>query len=414
MYSNTLPGHCRYSCASNAQWDGSRCIISVPKPAPVDGGWSDWSACSKVCGGGTQTRTCTNPAPANGGANCEGSSSQACNTQACIAGACGTVGTGQVRSLQPLSGLCSTTYGTLLGVTESPDKTQWIWACKGNNDASGTDDTYCYVYKQGVCGSPGNQYTLSSTSSGLCNFGSVIEFSPTTSGWTWKCKGSVSGTESGTCLTRKKVDGGWSGWSACSVSCGGGTRTRACTNPTPANGGAMCSEVSSEACNTQPCSVPCTSNDFDCTYGTCRLDGTQTVSCTKKTTSTCSGGYTPSTSRSCERDCTSDDWTCTATSACSSAGMQTVSCYKKTDTIRVCTGSAPTSQTCTRACAAGDFDCTYGTCRLDGKQSVSCTKKTTSTCSGGYSPPSSQSCTPPPINAGLGTPVLVPASPPAS
>ena len=33
---------------------------------PVDGGWSsygDWSACSAVCGGGTQTRTktCTNP-----------------------------------------------------------------------------------------------------------------------------------------------------------------------------------------------------------------------------------------------------------------------------------------------------------------------------------------------------------------
>jgi len=52
-------------------------------PAPVNGGWSSWSACTKACGGGTQTRTCTNPAPAYGGADCSGSSSQSCNTGAC-------------------------------------------------------------------------------------------------------------------------------------------------------------------------------------------------------------------------------------------------------------------------------------------------------------------------------------------
>ena len=62
--------------------------------SPVNGGWSSWSSwgsCSATCGGGTQsrTRTCTNPVPANGGANCSGSSSanQSCNTQTCpIAG----------------------------------------------------------------------------------------------------------------------------------------------------------------------------------------------------------------------------------------------------------------------------------------------------------------------------------------
>ncbi|HWQ59671.1 MAG TPA: thrombospondin type-1 domain-containing protein, partial [Candidatus Fimivivens sp.] len=52
-------------------------------PAPVSGNWSDWSACSASCGGGIQTRTCTNPAPANGGADCVGSATQACNTQSC-------------------------------------------------------------------------------------------------------------------------------------------------------------------------------------------------------------------------------------------------------------------------------------------------------------------------------------------
>lgn len=49
----------------------------------VNGGWSAWSACSAACGDGTQTRTCTNPAPANGGAACTGLSTQTCNTGAC-------------------------------------------------------------------------------------------------------------------------------------------------------------------------------------------------------------------------------------------------------------------------------------------------------------------------------------------
>ena len=45
--------------------------------------WSKWRPCSKTCGTGTQTRTCTNPAPANGGAQCSGESSQDCNPQEC-------------------------------------------------------------------------------------------------------------------------------------------------------------------------------------------------------------------------------------------------------------------------------------------------------------------------------------------
>jgi len=49
----------------------------------VDGGWSDWSACSESCGGGSQNRTCTNPAPSNGGSICTGDHTQSCNTQDC-------------------------------------------------------------------------------------------------------------------------------------------------------------------------------------------------------------------------------------------------------------------------------------------------------------------------------------------
>ena len=56
----------------------------------VDGGWTGfgaWSHCSAECGGGNQTRSrsCSNPAPAFGGADCVGSTqeSQECNTQPC-------------------------------------------------------------------------------------------------------------------------------------------------------------------------------------------------------------------------------------------------------------------------------------------------------------------------------------------
>lgn len=59
-----------------------------PGPSPVNGGWSAWSSCSvTACGStGTQTRTCTNPTPANGGANCSGPSTQACSTVSCPSG----------------------------------------------------------------------------------------------------------------------------------------------------------------------------------------------------------------------------------------------------------------------------------------------------------------------------------------
>ena len=59
-------------------------------PCPVDGGWTEfgaWSTCSATCGGGSQSRqrTCTNPAPQNGGLDCQGEAEEvrSCNTQSC-------------------------------------------------------------------------------------------------------------------------------------------------------------------------------------------------------------------------------------------------------------------------------------------------------------------------------------------
>ena len=57
---------------------------------PVNGQWSQWTPdqpCSMECGGGIQTRsrTCTEPAPANDGLDCEGEATdcQTCGTDPC-------------------------------------------------------------------------------------------------------------------------------------------------------------------------------------------------------------------------------------------------------------------------------------------------------------------------------------------
>lgn len=66
------------NCAIDTFWNGSSCENNS-----INGGWSDWSNCSVSCGGGTKIRTCTNPVPLDGGANCVGNSLESCNIQAC-------------------------------------------------------------------------------------------------------------------------------------------------------------------------------------------------------------------------------------------------------------------------------------------------------------------------------------------
>lgn len=72
-------------CNDNFSFSLQNCISGSANP-PIDGGWSPWSSVGPCCDfERIMTRTCTNPAPAFGGADCEGSDQvvQECTNNDC-------------------------------------------------------------------------------------------------------------------------------------------------------------------------------------------------------------------------------------------------------------------------------------------------------------------------------------------
>ena len=201
----------------------------------INGGWSDWSTCSASCGGGTQTRSCTNPFPANGGTGCVGDATQSCNTQACPVNGGWTNWSG-----------CSETCGggTRTRSCDNPTPAYGGAYCVGDASES------CNTQACPVNGGWSDWSTCSAWCGGGTQTRSCTNPFPVNGGT--GCVGDA--TQS--CNTQAcPVNGGWTNWSGCSETCGGGTRTRSCDNPTPAYGGAYCVGDASESCNTQACPV---------------------------------------------------------------------------------------------------------------------------------------------------------------
>ncbi|XP_045184213.2 thrombospondin-2-like [Mercenaria mercenaria] len=173
----------------------------------VDGNWADWSpwsTCDVTCQNGTQTRTrtCTNPAPAYGGLDCVGNSTdfKICYTGKLCPVHGGWSGWGQWES-------CPVTCGTGIETRHR--------SC--SNPYPDRVGDHCFG----------------------------------------------EGMDVRLCMPGPCANGGWSGWgtwSSCSLTCGGGlkSRSRNCTNPRPSLAGRPCygdpSHVTS--CNSNPCPTP--------------------------------------------------------------------------------------------------------------------------------------------------------------
>ncbi|XP_019643716.1 PREDICTED: coadhesin-like [Branchiostoma belcheri] len=206
---------------------------------PVNGGWTiwgAWSSCSVTCGVGTETRdrTCTNPAPENGGAECDGAAQE---TRSCDTGlSC----PGNSNYIPCSFALC---MGTISRVYIPPTKQAQL-------------QLICLHVVDGGWSSWGGWSSCSVT----CGSGSQSRHrtctNPAPAYGGANCAGSAQETRqcnAGSC----PVNGGWTiwgAWTGCSVTCGVGTETRdrTCTNPAPENGGAECDGAAQEtrSCDT--------------------------------------------------------------------------------------------------------------------------------------------------------------------
>merc|ERR1712226_217434 len=221
---NPEPANGGQQCTDNGseETDSRSCFAGN---CPVDGQWGDWTgwdSCSVTCGGGTQQRTrqCNDPAPANNGAQCQGSSSdtQSCNTNTCpnnVTPAPTPGSWGQWGDWGQCSESCGQGSRSRSRVCDSPPPAPGGQDCVGGD----TDTEGCF-----------------------------LQDCPVNGNW-----------------------GGWEGWSACSATCGDGvqSRRRYCDSPSPSGGGQFCpgDDRSTQNCNEGSCSGPvCEDRYSDCQY----------------------------------------------------------------------------------------------------------------------------------------------------
>ena len=261
MPAQTVPGsHTAWAYCYNPDWVPSAnswyIIPYTVKEKPIDGVWTEWSAKNNSCGySGTQTRTCTNPAPAYGGADCSGldggNASRAYTNAQCLPTASCSVPN------QPYGGnptiTLSSTYGNFCEI-----RNDWVF-CKSGYFGSGT-----------TC-QPGAQTTPGMHAAQVYCYNTDW----VGSGW-------------GSCSYTVGRNGGWTEWSAKNNSCGySGTQTRTCTNPAPAYGGADCSGLDGGNASRAYTNAACLSNvtSFSISPNPVPYGSTATLSYT------CSNGY---------------------------------------------------------------------------------------------------------------------------
>ncbi|XP_071171034.1 SCO-spondin-like [Mytilus edulis] len=314
------------------------------KPPPINGAWTDWASwgsCSVSCnpsasGTYTRIRTCTNPAPQYDGTQCVGDTSQASSCSPTIY--CPIDGNwGSWGSYGSCSVTCGTGDQTKTRSCNNPTPAHNGNQCSG----SGTSSKTCTMASCAVNGNWADWTTWTSCSLS-CGSGSSSRSracsNPAPANNGLDCSG--AGSETKTCtLIDCPIDGQWSNWvswGTCSVTCASGTQTRQrqCDNPTPQHSGQVCSGSSTDS--------------KTCTQVTCPVDGNwgswaSWGSCSV----TCASG-TETRQRLCDSPAAQHNG-----QDCSGSGTDTQTCTKVACPIDGNWGSWASWGTCSVTCASG-------------------------------------------------------------
>ncbi|XP_046564491.1 SCO-spondin-like isoform X5 [Haliotis rubra] len=284
-----------YQFTYNGQQVSSVLTVST-SAAPVSGGfsaWTPWSQppCSVTCGTGAaktvfRSRTCDNPAPLNGGANCTGQFVENVVTNCGLVGCPVNGGVTQWSTWNSGSVTCPQTCGTSAQkITErrrtctSPTPLNGGTFCgetllEIRTESCGLTNACPSVVNGGVTEwsswtNPGCSVSCGTSATKLIQrFRSCTNPPPSAGGA--DCVENLSDNTMVNCgLTGCPVNGGvnqWGQWSSatCTATCGStstyqATRTRQCNNPIPANGGSFCTQPLSEttflSCGLPACPV---------------------------------------------------------------------------------------------------------------------------------------------------------------
>ena len=234
---------------------------------PIDGGWSMWSqwdVCDRTCGFGRQYRyrKCSEPQPQNGGKLCKGFSQE---WRECGSGKKCVIDGGWSfwSKWGACEGKCGVGHKYRSRTCTAPKPQNGGKDCKGAREQSRSCDTgvTCTVIIDGKWSAWGRWSTCSSSCGEGVQYRRRFCDNPTPLNGGRDCIGYAEETQN--CLSEALcvVDGGWSGWEIlghCSATCGEGFqfRVRFCNNPTPKNGGRDCHGPAQEKISCQA-AVPC-------------------------------------------------------------------------------------------------------------------------------------------------------------
>ncbi|OPJ77524.1 hemicentin-1 isoform B [Patagioenas fasciata monilis] len=238
-------------------------LVRVPLTVQVHGGfssWLEWRPCSVTCGQGVQERVrqCNNPLPANGGRSCEGPGT---DVRSCHNKPCPVDGNWSEWGLwEECSRSCGQGNRSRSRTCSSPAAQHGGRPCQG----SALDSIMCNIRPCPVAGEWSSWLPWGPCSE-TCGKGTQTRLrlcnNPPPAHGGSHCQGADAQMQ--VCNKRRcPVDGkwaAWSSWSACAVSCGGGSRqrTRRCADPAPQFGGHKCegNDIQIDFCNSDPCPI---------------------------------------------------------------------------------------------------------------------------------------------------------------